>query len=102
MILAGDIGGTKTALGLFSQESGPGRPLKEEIFFSAEHGSLEEITTDFLNQARPSPIKAACFAVAGPILSGRAIVTNLPWIVESSRLSSVLSRKKRHADFKPG
>ncbi len=91
MILAGDIGGTKTALGLFSQESGPGRPLKEEVFSSADHGSLEEITTDFLNQARPGPIEAACFAVAGPILSGRAIVTNLPWTVESSRLSIVLN-----------
>ncbi len=90
MILAGDIGGTKTALGLFSQESGPDRPLTEGVFPSADHGSLEEITVDFLYQARSGPIEVACFAVAGPILSDRAIVTNLPWTVQSSKLSMAL------------
>jgi glucokinase len=90
MVLAGDIGGTKTALGLFSQESGPARPVMEKVFSSACHGSLEEITTEFLNQARPGPIEAACFAVAGPILSGRAIVTNLPWNVHSTTLSTTM------------
>ncbi len=90
MVLAGDIGGTKTALGLFSQESGPARPVTEKVFSSACHGSLEEITTEFLNQARPGPIEAACFAVAGPILSGRAIVTNLPWTVHSTTLSTAM------------
>lgn len=90
MILAGDIGGTKTVLGLFSQESGPNRPLTEEVFSSADHGSLKEIAAEFLKYTRPGPIKAACFAIAGPILSGRAIVTNLPWTVQSSKLSNAL------------
>ncbi len=90
MVLAGDIGGTKTALGLFSQELGPARPVTEKVFSSASHSSLEEIATEFLNQARPGPIEAACFAVAGPILSGRAIVTNLPWTVHSTTLSTAM------------
>jgi len=91
MFLAGDIGGTKTALGLFSQESGPARPVTETVFSSASYESLEEITTEFLHQASAGPIKAACFAVAGPILSGKAVVTNLPWTVHSKTLSSVMN-----------
>ena len=88
MFLAGDIGGTKTALGLFSQESGPGRPLAEEVFSSRDHGSLEEITSIFLKRVRPAHIESACFAVAGPILSEEATVTNLPWTVRGKDLSA--------------
>jgi glucokinase len=91
MILAGDVGGTKTALGLYSEVSGPGRPLAEEVFPSQDHSSLEEITTAFLERERPDHIEAACFAVAGPILSGRASVTNLPWTVQDTTLSAALS-----------
>ncbi len=88
MILAGDIGGTKTALGLFREESGPGHPLAEEVFSSQDHGSLEEITAIFLEKERPGHIESACFALAGPILSGRASVTNLPWTVRGDALSA--------------
>ena len=90
MIIAGDIGGTKTALGLYSQELGPSRPLTERVFSSADYGSLEEITTDFLNQIHPDGIKSACFAVAGPILSARTSVTNLPWTIQGTALSTAL------------
>jgi len=94
MILAGDIGGTKTALGLYRDESAPGDPVAMEIFSSQDHGSLEEITTLFLERARPDIIRTACFAVAGPILSGRASVTNLPWTVQSLSLSTALGIKR--------
>ena len=90
MILAGDIGGTKTALGLYRDESAPGNPVAMEIFSSKDHASLEEITTLFLERTHPDPVRTACFAVAGPILSGRACVTNLPWTVQSTSLSDAL------------
>jgi glucokinase len=91
MILAGDIGGTKTALGLFNEESGPACPVTEKVFSSACHESLEEITTEFLNQESAGPVEAACFAVAGPIMSGRTNVTNLPWDVHSKTLSTTMN-----------
>jgi len=90
MILAGDIGGTKTTLGLFSQESGLGRPVTEKTFSSADYNSLEEIITEFFNETRPGPIEAACFAVAGPILSGNAGLINLKWTIRSDTLSTTL------------
>jgi hypothetical protein len=78
----------KNTLGLFREESGPGHPLAEEVFSSQDHGSLEEITAIFLEKERPGHIESACFALAGPILSGRASVTNLPWTVRDDALSA--------------
>lgn len=90
MILAGDIGGTKTALGLYKEGSKPENPVAAEIFLSRDYSSLEEITDVFLKKERPVRIEAACFAVAGPILSGRASITNLPWTVQDKTLSASL------------
>jgi glucokinase len=90
MILAGDIGGTKTVLGLFGEGSSPGSPLSEMTFSSQSYGSLEEIAKIFLEQERPDHIEAACFAVAGPVLNDTASVTNLPWIISYDMLSTSL------------
>ena len=87
MILAGDIGGTKTALGLFGEDAGPERPLSESVFSSQDYGGLEEIVEVFLERERTDRIQAACFAVAGPVLSGKASVTNLSWTVQDTLLS---------------
>ena len=48
MLLAGDIGGTKTALGVFSGEQGPHKAGVESEFHSADYGSLESIVKEFL------------------------------------------------------
>ena len=58
MYLAGDIGGTKTVLGLFTRESGPHRPLVEGRYPSSEFDSLAQILGNFLNQHQVTP-KAA-------------------------------------------
>ncbi|MDX1776258.1 MAG: glucokinase [Desulfobulbales bacterium] len=76
--LAGDIGGTKTILGLFSYEEGPLQPYKEASFASSSYPSLDAIIEDFFSQAKTSAA-TACFGVAGPVREGRAIITNLPW-----------------------
>ena len=87
MILAGDIGGTKTALGLFEPAPGAGglRALRRSVFPSREHGSLEELVARFLGAERP-PIEAACFGVAGAVVEGAVRATNLPWVVETQAL----------------
>jgi glucokinase len=85
MILAGDIGGTKTNVALFSPEDGPHRPHAEATFPSAKYPSLEAVVREFL-AAHPAQLQAACFGVAGPVVEGRAEVTNLPWVIDADSL----------------
>lgn len=88
MILAGDIGGTKTRLALYH----PGRPprvVAEKTFPSREHDRLESIVAAF-RAVHPDPIEAASFGIAGPVRDGRSATTNLPWVVESPALAALL------------
>src|SRR2546430_5151061 len=79
MLLAGDIGGTKTNLAVFSPEKGWRVPLVEKTFPSSEYLSLEAIVHEFLAQEHFS-IERASFGVAGPVVGGHATITNLPWM----------------------
>jgi len=90
MILAGDIGGTKTALGIF--EPAPGAAptlLARETYPSGAHPSLEAIITIFLAgpgaRARGA-LRAAAFGVAGPVMNGEARITNLPWVIREEAI----------------
>ncbi|NTW02586.1 MAG: glucokinase [Oscillochloris sp.] len=85
MILAGDIGGTKTILALFSRTAGAHMPIVEATFPSSGYASLEAILGEFL-AAHPAHIDAACFGVAGPVVAGRASVTNLPWVIDANQI----------------
>lgn len=89
-ILAGDIGGTKTILSVFSSESGPGKPLAEQSFPSSKHDSLEEIIREFISQTGLS-FTRACFGVAGPVLNGKAQITNLPWIIDAAKIQAAFN-----------
>ncbi len=90
MLLAGDIGGTKTSLAVFSMESGLRAPEVEATFPSAQYPSLELLVGDFLAQLS-LPIDRASFGVAGPVLAGRATITNLPWVLEETHLQQALN-----------
>jgi glucokinase len=85
MLLVGDIGGTKTALALFSPEGGPRAPQAQAEFPSGDYPSLEAVVRAYAAGVR-SPITAACFAVAGPVIGGQAKVTNLPWTINAATL----------------
>ncbi len=87
MILAGDIGGTKTVIGLFERTPETVVQKAESVFPSADHASLEEIVSDFLRQHESARIDAACFGVAGAVIDGRAKTTNLPWVIEEESLA---------------
>lgn len=89
LLLAGDIGGTKTTLALFTPEAGPRRPLAQATFPSREHGSLENIVAQFLTGTNVR-VTEASFGVAGPVVQGRAQVTNLPWQADEHALSRAL------------
>lgn len=85
--LAGDIGGTKTILALFSSEKGPLQPVYEMSFASSSYSGLDTIIEDFFSQAK-AYATTACFGVAGPVRAGRAVITNLPWQPDTSMLQA--------------
>jgi len=95
LLLAGDIGGTKTTLAIFSSDSGPHTPLAEATFPSAAYASLEAIGQEFLGRVS-MPVECGCFGVSGPVMSGMAQITNLPWVIEESNLCSVLGLGAAH------
>lgn len=88
MILAGDIGGTKTRLALFRSEAGRLRPVTEETYASGKYPDLDPIVEAFLAApgSQDAAIARACFGVAGPVVDGRCVTTNLPWVVDARRL----------------
>lgn len=90
VLLAGDIGGTKTLLALYSCDgSGPPQLLDQRRSVSAEWPDLAALVCDFLaERGGGSPPQAACFAVAGPVQNGRAQLTNLPWRLEERSLAA--------------
>ncbi|OQW36758.1 MAG: hypothetical protein A4E19_21255 [Nitrospira sp. SG-bin1] len=111
MILAGDIGGTKTNLALYDWTTERVEPLRLESFHSADYKSLEEILVEFLTPPKPpaagsleagqrereeKPLKrsaeppklaAASFGIAGPVIDNRCQTTNLPWIVDGRAIA---------------
>jgi glucokinase len=90
MILAGDVGGTKTALALFDDERGALHLAREDVLPSREFPSVEAVVRRFLGNSFGGHIRAACFGVAGPVVDGRVTTTNLPWHLEERALEVAL------------
>lgn len=65
MILAGDIGGTKTVIACYDQLDGKLRQLHVTTFKSADHPSLEAILTAYLKDSAGVAPRAGCFGVPG-------------------------------------
>lgn len=84
-VLAGDIGGTKTNLGIYLK--GKRRPLLKtvETYSSQEAPNLEHIIDTFLMRHKVA-IASGCFGVAGPVVNGRCKITNLPWDISEARI----------------
>ena len=88
MILAGDVGGTKTSLALYRREAGGLLRGRMATYRSREHAGLDPILRDFLGGSHA--VERACVGVAGPIANGRCRLTNLDWEVDESSLRRVL------------
>lgn len=93
MILAGDIGGTNARLAFFNVLDGRFDLVSASIFPSREYSGLDKIVTEFVSSSSVHP-ETACFGVAGPVRDGKVETSNLPWIVESTRLASELNIEK--------
>jgi len=84
MLLAGDVGGTKTLLGLFRRAPHRPVPVAVQSFPTLEYDGIVPMIRTFL-RGQPGgepPIDAACFGVAGPVLHDTAWMTNVPWKVD--------------------
>ena len=89
LVLAGDIGGTKTSLALFSINDDKLRMETEHNFPSKKYSGLVPILDEFSVRNNKS-IDAACFGVAGPVVDGHVKTTNLPWVIDSQVLRQAL------------
>jgi len=89
MLLAGDIGGTKTNLGIYSPEKGAREPLVESTFPSLKYPNLETLAREFLDQVDVT-VDSASFGVAGPVVKGQVKTTNLPWVIDEAHLRKTL------------
>jgi glucokinase len=115
MILAGDIGGTKTILALYDWKTERVEPVREQGFRSGDFKSFEEVLAAFLtptaaeesemsgasetaeekpsatpSQGKEPVIEAACFGVAGPVIENLCRTMNLPWVVDGTELAKLL------------
>jgi len=95
MLIAGDIGGTKTDLAIYSPESGPHTPVAETEVHSADYPSLQAMVKEFLSQVKVS-VEVAAFDVAGPVINGHVKTTNLPWVMDEITLAKDLNLKAAH------
>ena len=91
VVLAGDVGGTKTRLGLFSISKDKYHLLFEKTFPSKQYKGLEIMVKEFLGDNR---IASACFGVAGPVSNKRVRTTNLPWVIDTKTLQKILGLQK--------
>ncbi|MBW4024403.1 MAG: glucokinase [Proteobacteria bacterium] len=95
MLIAGDVGGTKTRLALVSPESGPRKFLAEQEYHSQEFEGLQPIVASFLeSHAQGANVTSACFDVAGPVIDGHAHLTNLPWNLDEKVLARDLKLQR--------
>src|SRR5262249_60042117 len=93
MILAGDIGGTKTLVGLFDASPVRPRSITVESFSTLDYDDLPSMISAFLGahgRARQA-IDRACFGVAGPVIDEAATLTNVPWRVDARAVASALA-----------
>jgi glucokinase len=91
MIIAGDIGGTKTNVALFESDgSSLGKVVVQQSFPSGKYGSLESILEEFVAAHRPEKVTHACFGVAGPVVGNIVETSNLAWNVSGETLAETL------------
>lgn len=89
LLLAGDIGGTKTVLALVAASGGRAKIVAEAVFPSREYACLEAVVAGF-RAAHPGAVSRAAFSVAGPVIGGVAHITNLPWSLRAAHLAQAL------------
>ena len=89
MILAGEIGATRTRLAAFETEGNRLQCVVEKTYKSQEHEGLSAILAHFI-KGEGIPVHSACVGVAGPVRGGRSKISNLPWTIDARELAKQL------------
>jgi len=90
MLLAGDVGGTKTRLAVIAADRGPRDPVIAATYASADFPGLDAIVSRFIEETGV-PIEHACVGAAGPVVANRVTTTNLPWLLDGDALARSLA-----------
>jgi glucokinase len=88
MILAGDVGGTKTYLGLFEIENGRAQIVRSGAYRTHDYPRLQDMLKDFVPAG--TEITCASFGVPGPVVNGEVLLTNVSWTLTEEELRSAL------------
>ena len=91
-ILVGDIGGTHSRMAYYNVEGGKFSCFVKEIYPSGDYSGLDAIVGKFVATYGANS-ELVCLAVAGPVRDGQVRTTNLPWIVDASRIAQALGLK---------
>src|SRR6185503_18395196 len=96
MLLAGDIGGTKTLLGLFDAASPRPRPELIHSYGTLDYDDLQTMIAALLKEGgvTAAAIDVACFGVAGPVIDEAAALTNVPWSVDARRVAAAFAIRR--------
>src|ERR1700757_1076230 len=92
MILAGEIGATRTRLAAFDSDGNTLNKVVEKIYMSQQETGLPRIILNFV-KSEGIPVHSACFGVAGPVRGGRSKISNLAWTIDSAELATMLKLK---------
>ncbi len=96
MILAGDVGGTKCNLAVYSFSGKAPEPCFEKSYPSEDFSGLAAVGTAFLEEfsdvfpPENNKIEAACFGIAGPVVNQEVDTTNLPWTISADEIQKSL------------
>jgi len=93
MILAGDVGGTKTVLALYQIENTEWVCFKKEYYASADFETFSELLSDFLKGEEDLEVQSVSIGVAGPIVKGNCVTTNLPWVLRRQAIADQTDAK---------
>jgi glucokinase len=89
MILAGEIGATRTRLAAFETQGNRLQSVVEKSYVSQQHDGLSGILADFI-KTEGIPVHSACLGVAGPVRGGRSKISNLPWTIDAREVAQQL------------
>ncbi|HZS99198.1 MAG TPA: glucokinase [Terriglobales bacterium] len=92
MILAGEIGATKTRLAAFENEGNRLNTVVEKTYLSQQESSLPNIASNFV-KTEGIPVHSACFGVAGPVRGKTCKISNLAWTIDADELAGLLKLK---------
>jgi glucokinase len=84
MLLAADVGGTKTLMGVYGPDADRPRPRIVREYATLDFDSLDDIVETFLDETGVRDVEAVCIGVAGPVTGLVARLTNVPWLADAS------------------